>query len=186
MTNACRWEVNGLILVLLALAATSPQVQPASAPSAREAFRKIQNLAGEWEGKDDQGHPVKSKFLPVASNTAIMETLAMPEMEEMVTLYSLDIDSILLIHYCPTNNQPRMRAVPTDNAIMKLEFVFTGAGNLPDSNVGHEQKLVLQFTDEDHITERWTWRRNGKDTEMVFGLVRIGPGHKSSEKSTRD
>ena len=186
MTNACRWEVNGLILVLLALAARSPQVQPAAAPSAREAFRKIQNLAGEWEGKDDQGHPVKSKFLPVAANTAILETLAMTEMEEMVTLYSIDIDSILLIHYCPTNNQPRMRAVPTDNAIMKLEFVFTGAGNLPDSNVGHEQKLVLQFTDEDHITERWTWRRKGKDTEMVFRLVRIGPGHKSREKSTRD
>jgi hypothetical protein len=186
MTKACRWEVNGLILVLLTLAPTFPQVQPASAPSAREAFRKMQNLAGEWEGEDDQGHPLKTKFLSVASNTAIMETLAMPEMEEMVTLYSLDIDSILLIHYCPTNNQPRMRAVPTDNAITKLEFVFTGAGNLPDSNVGHEQKLVLQFTDEDHITERWTWRRNGKDTEMVFRFVRIGPGHKSSEKRTRD
>jgi hypothetical protein len=186
MTNACRWAVNGLILVMLALPATFPQVQPTSAPSAREGFRKIQNLAGEWEGKDDQGHPVKSKFLPVASDTAIMETLAMANMEEMVTLYSLDIDSIVLTHYCPTNNQPRMRAVPTDNLIMKLEFVFTGAGNLPDSNVGHEQKLVLQFVDKDHITERWTWRRNGKDTEMVFRLVRTGPGHKSSEKSTRD
>jgi hypothetical protein len=110
----------------------------------------------------------------------MMETLAMSEMEEMVTLYSLDIDSILLIHYCPTNNQPRMRAVPTGNAILELEFVFTGAGNLPDSSIGHEQKLILQFTDDDHITERWTWRRNGKDTEMVFRLVRIGPRHKSS------
>lgn len=186
MTNACRWEINGLILVLLALAATSPQVQPAAVPSAREAFRKIQNLAGDWEGKDEQDHPVKSKFLPVAGNTAVMETLAMPEMEEMVTLYSIDIDSIALIHYCPTNNQPRMRAVPTDNAITRLEFAFTGAGNLPDSNAGHEQKLVLQFTDEDHITEHWTWRHNGKDTEMVFRLARIGPGHKSSEKNTRD
>src|SRR5215472_17279749 len=178
MTNAWRWEVKVLILALLALAATFPQAPPTSAPSAREAFRKIQNLAGEWEGKDDQGHPVKSKFLPVASSTAIMETLAMGDMEEMVTLYSLDVDSIVLVHYCPTDNQPRMRAVPADNAIKELEFAFTGAGNLPDSNVGHEQKLILQFTDQDHITERWTWRRNGKDTEMVFRPVRIGPGHK--------
>src|SRR5262249_36598365 len=152
MTNAWRWAVNGLILALLALAAAFPQAPPASAPSAREAFRKIQNLAGDWEGKDDQGHPVKSKFIPVASSTAIMEPLALGDMDDVLTLYSLHVHSIVLVHYCPTHNQPRMRAVPADNAIKELEFAFTGAGNLPDSNVGHEQKLILQFTDQDHIT----------------------------------
>jgi len=157
----------------LAVLVVTAAGQSASVPSARDAFRKIQSLAGQWEGKDEQGSPVKSKFLAVASDTAVMETLSMTGMEEMVTLYSLDVDSIALTHYCPTNNQPRMRAVPTDNA-KQLEFVFTGAGNLSDSNVGHEHKLVLQFTDADHITERWTWRKNGKDTEMVFQLARVG------------
>jgi hypothetical protein len=146
--------------------------QAASQASARDAFKKIQSLAGQWEGKDEQGSPVKSKFVAVASDTAVMETLSMARMEEMVTLYSLDVDSIVLTHYCPTNNQPRMRAAPTDNT-NQLEFVFTGAGNLPDGDVGHEHKLVIQFTDKDHITEHWTWRRNGKDTEMVYQLARV-------------
>ena len=163
--------LNCLALAVLAVTAAGAAGQSASAVSARDAFRKIQSLAGQWEGKDEQGSPVKSKFLPVASDTAVMETLSMAGMEEMVTLYSLDVDSIVLTHYCPTNNQPRMRAAPTDDP-KQLEFAFTGAGNLPDSNVGHEHKLVLQFTDENHITERWTWRRNGKDTEMVFRLER--------------
>jgi len=158
-------------LALAVLVVTTAAGQSASVPSARDAFRKIQSLAGQWEGKDEQGSPVKSKFLAVASDTAVMETLSMAGMEEMVTLYSLDVDSIALTHYCPTNNQPRMRAAPSDDP-KQLEFAFTGAGNLPDSNVGHEHKLVLQFTDENHLTERWTWRRNGKDTEMVFRLER--------------
>lgn len=173
MTYLLRWRFLSCLTLAVLVGSVAAAGQAGSVLSAREAFRKIQSLAGEWEGKDEQGSPVKSRFLPVASNTAVMETLSMAGMEEMVTLYSLDIDSIVLTHYCPTNNQPRMRAVPTENT-NQLEFAFTGAGNLADSTVGHEHKLVLQFTDENHITERWTWRRNGKDTEMVFRLARAG------------
>jgi hypothetical protein len=100
-----------------------------------------------------------------------METLTMPEKDEMVTLYSLDGDSILLMHYCPTNNQPRMRAIPSGAPIKELVFSFQGAGNLPDLAVGHEHKLVASLDDPDHIAERWTWRNKGKDTEMVFHLT---------------
>ena len=38
--------------------------------------------------------------------------------------------------------------------------------------VGHEHKMVLDFEDKDHITERWTWRKNGKGTDMVYHLAR--------------
>ena len=46
-------------------------------------------------------------------------------------------------------------------------FTLLSAGNLPSIAVGHEHKMVLDFEDRDHITERWTWRKNGKDTDMV-------------------
>jgi hypothetical protein len=45
-------------------------------------------------------------------------------MEEMVTLYSIDGDGIALVHYCPTNNQPRMRVVPPSNNIRELSFDY--------------------------------------------------------------
>jgi FtsP/CotA-like multicopper oxidase with cupredoxin domain len=38
-------------------------------------------------------------------------------MDEMVTLCTLDSDGIALIHFCPMNNQPRMRFVPTGDNI---------------------------------------------------------------------
>jgi hypothetical protein len=61
-----------------------------------------------------------------------METLAPTGMEEMVTLYSIDRDAITLVHYCPTNNQPRMRAIPRPDQTGRLVFEFQGAGNLED------------------------------------------------------
>jgi hypothetical protein len=141
--------------------------------SADLAFEKLQGLAGEWEGKDERGNEVKSHFEMVASNTAVMETLRTSDMgEDMLTLYSVDVNTIVLLHYCPTNNQPKMRAIPESGAIKELTFSFVGAGNLPDASVGHEHKLVIQFVDKDHIVERWTWRRAGTDTEMVFNLAR--------------
>jgi len=147
-----------------------------SRASANDAFRKLQSLEGDWEGKDEEGEQVKSRFVSIASQTAVMETLTMPKEHDMVTLYSMDGDSIILMHYCPTNNQPRMRATPTVPPVKELVFSFQGAGNLPDIAVGHEHKLVIRFEDADHITERWTWRKAGKDTDMIFHLVRTHPG----------
>lgn len=144
----------------------------AAPPRVTAAFTKLQSLAGDWGGKDDDGNPVRTSFKSVVSNTAVLETLSMADMDEMLTVYSIDKDGIALVHYCPTNNQPRMRAVPQDESPRELEFQFQGATNLPDPAAGHEQHLVIQFEDKDHITERWTWRKAGKDTTMVYHFIR--------------
>jgi hypothetical protein len=136
------------------------------------AFKKLLSLAGDWEGKDEHGMVVKTTFKPMASNTAVMETLAMSGMDEMVSLYSVDQDSIALVHYCPTNNQPRMRAIPDSEDVKDLVFEFQGAGNLKSPSAGHQQHLVIRFDDSNHITETWTWRQNDKDTLLVFHLTR--------------
>src|SRR5216683_3203011 len=127
----CMFMGGGVLWALAAL--------PASA-----AFEKMQSLAGDWEGRAEEGNPVKSSFKVVASNTALLETLRVSGMEEMVTLYSVDKDGIALVHYCPTNNQPRMRAVPQSADVKELVFQFTGAGNLPELATGHEHKLVMR------------------------------------------
>jgi len=135
-------------------------------------FKKLQGLVGEWEGADDKHQPVKTSFKPIVSNTAMMETLSPSGMEEMVTVYSLDRDGISLVHFCPTNNQPRMRAVPNTEDVKELAFDFQGAGNLPSPETGHQHHLLIRFEDENHITETWTWRHEGMDMPMVFHLTR--------------
>ena len=141
-------------------------------PHSGAAFKKLQSLAGDWEGKDEHGMDVKTNFKVVATNTAVMETLAPSGMDEMVSLYSVDQDAIALVHYCPTNNQPRMRATPDSDDVKELVFEFQGAGNLKSPAAGHQHHLVIRFEDANHITETWTWRANDKDTLMVFRLAR--------------
>jgi hypothetical protein len=162
-------------LSLLILCLATLQVLGAADASrpATDSFRRLQSLAGDWRGTDEHGQTVRSRFQSIASNTAVMETLAPAGMEEMVTLYSIDRDAITLVHYCPTNNQPRMRAVPGPDEGGRLVFEFQGAGNLEDLSEGHEHKLVIDFKDRDHIDEHWTWRHKGSDTEMTFRLVRV-------------
>jgi len=155
---------TALLSALFAIAAT-PLI---AAIHSEAAFQKLQSLAGDWEGKDEHGMTAKTSFHVLASKTAVMETLSPSGMESMVTLYSLDNDGIALVHYCPTNNQPRMRAVPQTDDVKELNFDYQGAGNLKSPATGHQHHLVLRFQDENHITESWTWREDGKDTPMNF------------------
>jgi hypothetical protein len=165
--------VNGRRLAWLLLLATLFAGSPLLAsPHSAAAFKKLLSLAGQWEGKDEHGMVVTTVFKPMASNTALMETLAASGMEEMVSLYSVDQDSIALVHYCPTNNQPRMRVTPDSDDFKELVFEFQGAGNLKSPAEGHQHRLVIDFDDVNHITETWTWRQNNKDTLMVFHLTR--------------
>jgi hypothetical protein len=161
-----RMCLPAVVAIAISLSAQPP------ANHAAEAFKKVQSLAGDWQGKDEQGNEVKSNFKLMISNTVVMETLDASGMEEMLTLYSVDGNGISLLHYCPTNNQPHMRAVPASNNVKELVFSFLDAGNLSSIAVGHEHKMVMEFDDKDHITERWTWQKNGKDTEMIYHLVR--------------
>ena len=162
-------KISLLCAVLLLGAIAAAQAQQNFAP---DAYKKLQSLAGDWAGKDEEGGEVKSNFKLAISNTVVMETLTAAGMEEMLTLYSVDGDGISLLHYCPTNNQPHMRAVPSSGDVKQLTFSFLSAGNLPSIATGHEHKMVLDFEDKDHITERWTWQKNGKDMDMVYHLVR--------------
>src|ERR1700674_2415295 len=140
------------LAVILAVADAGSGAIPASSKAAT-AFEKLKTLVGDWQGKDGKGEQAKTSFKLVAGNTAVSETLEMSGMDEMLTLYSIDGDTIALLHYCPTNNQPRMRSIPEAGDIKQLVFSYLGAGNLPSIAVGHEHKLVIQFEDKDHITE---------------------------------
>jgi len=151
-----------LLLPIAAFAATNSEA----------AFKKMQSLAGEWTGTDEHGMQAKSTFKLIVSGTTLMETLAMSGMEEMVTFYHIDGNAITLIHYCPTNNQLRMRAIPASADPKELAFEFEGAANLASPATGHQHKLTLHFDDANHITETWVWRQNGKDTPMVVHLTR--------------
>ena len=159
---------TSLLLAILTIAA----MPLLAAIHSEAAFKKLQSLAGEWEGQDEHGMAARTNFQLLAANTAVMETLSPSGMDEMVTLYSMDNDGIALVHYCPTNNQPRLRVVPQSDDVKELSFDFQGAANLKSPSTGHQHHLLLRFIDDHHIAEAWTWREDGKDTPMSFRFSR--------------
>jgi len=70
------------------------------------AFQKVKSLAGTWEGKDAAGMAAKSKFEVVVNGTTVLETLSMSGTEDMLSVYSVDGDSVVLVHYCPPTTSP--------------------------------------------------------------------------------
>lgn len=168
-----RSRIVAYSLGLLAWGSLTGAVKPGTnSPAATSAFKKLVALSGDWVGKDDAGRLGKTSFRVVASDTAVLENLTPPGMEDMVTIYSVDGDSIAMIHYCPTNNQPHMKATPDSADANELTFNFLSAGNLATPETGHQHKLVLRFEDTNHITEFWTWRQNGKDLPMTIHFTR--------------
>jgi len=164
-------RLTSMLVTLLTVTPSHAQT-PASATPAELAFQRLQSLAGEWEGKDEHGMAVRTVFQSSISRTVIMEMLTPSGIPPMMTLYSLDGNGIAIVHYCPTNNQPRMKAVPGGGALTELLFSFIDAGNLATPETGHEHKLVIHFEDGDHITETWTWHESGQDHDQVFHFSR--------------
>ena len=155
-----------LSLVLL-LAAT------AFAQDAQKAFDQLKTLNGTWVGKASNGHELKVSFRPTAGGSALMSEM-MGE-EDMVTMFHMDNDRLLMTHYCGAGNQPRMQASLSPDG-ETITFTFVDATNLSSAKAGHMDRVVITIPDLDHHTEDWTFKQDGKEMKEHFELARAKAG----------
>lgn len=145
--------------------AAAEQASPASA-----AFEKLKSLAGKWDGEDGHRHEIELS----AAGTVVMETMGPGTAHEMVNMYFLDEDRLMLTHYCAGGNQPQMQLQPQKSSEV-MHFDFVGGTNLDpavDQHI-HAAKIVLK--DNDTMESHWTGYENGKaHHEMIFHLSRHG------------
>jgi hypothetical protein len=153
-------------LVLL-LAAT------AFAQNAQKAFDQLKTLNGTWEGKATNGHDTKVLFRSTAGGSALMSEI-MGE-EDMITMFHMDNNRLLMTHYCGAGNQPRMQASLSPDG-KTITFAFVDATNLSSPKAGHMDHLVITIPDAEHHTEDWTFKQDGKEMKEHFELVRAKAG----------
>ena len=157
--------------------------KPATPSSATlSAFEKLKSLVGEWEARDGVsygGKPIRISYKLVSRGSGVMETYTQVGVDviEMVTVYHLDGDNLVLTHFCAVNNQVRLRAEPPVEGANELRFAYVDASNLSVSNRDVMHNLVVTFQDRDHFTQAWTWRSTndkGKtfDDKAVYNFVR--------------
>jgi hypothetical protein len=158
--------VMSLLLVLgtLAVAAESDP---------RKSFDKLKSLAGAWQGKTSDGQPVDVTFRVTSGGSALMSEIM--GKEDMISMFHLDGDRLLMIHYCSAGNQPRMKATTSPDGRM-LRFDFIDATNLASPEAGHMQRVIFTFPDADHHTEEWFFVQDGKEAgHERFNLERKKP-----------
>jgi len=138
--------------------------------SAQKTLDRFKSMVGTWQGKSPSGGTSEVTYRLAAGGTAVMADMHMAG-DDMVSMYYVDGDQLLMTHFCPTNNQPRMKAVISPDLNI-VTFDFLDATNLPGPQAGHMHRAVFLFSDPGHYSEEWTWKQEGKDTKMYFEMQR--------------
>ena len=140
-----------------------------AASAAQKSFEKLKALDGTWEGKSLNGQPLEVAYRVTSNGSAIMSEIK--GKEDMISMFNLDGDRVLLTHYCAVGNQPRMVASASPDG-KTFTFDFVDATNLPTPDAAHMIRMVLAMPDANHHTEEWTFSDHGKEHKEVFDLRR--------------
>jgi len=137
------------------------------------AFDQLKSLAGEWQGKTSSGAPVTLSYSLVSNGSAVMEHLLHSKQEEMITMYTLDGDRLVVTHYCSAGNQPTMQTAPSPAANGKYDFSFVRVAGTKTPDEGRMVALSLSIPDKDHLTQTWTFEDHGKSMVETFTYTRV-------------
>ena len=140
-----------------------------AASAAQTSFEHLKSLNGAWEGKDPNGQPVQVDYRVTSNGSALMSEIKGDE--NMISMFHLDGERLLMTHYCGAGNQPRMVASTAPDG-KTITFDFLDATNLASPDAGHMHRLVISMLDTSHHTEEWVYSDHGKEMKEVFDLRR--------------
>jgi hypothetical protein len=151
-----------LLLAGMAAYVTAEAAGPKSeSMSAAEAFSRLKTLAGDWEADTQMGKAHLNIQL-IAGGTSLVERETGDKMPEMMTVYYVDGDRLLLTHYCMAGNQPRMQARSFNPETGEVAFEFLDATNLTTPGAGHMHNAKIRIADRDHLVTEWEFYENGQ------------------------
>jgi len=147
-------------LMAIAILACSLQAEP----KPHALFDELKKLEGHWSS-DQKEHAADVTYKLSSGGTVLVETMAMANHAEMITMYHPDGEGLALTHYCMLGNQPRMKAAK-DQKPGVIKFEGDGGTNMkPDDK--HMHTLTVTFIDADHIKQDWTLFDGGKEQTVV-------------------
>lgn len=140
---------------------------------AHKSFDLLKGMEGNWVGTNQKGQSLQVTFRMTAGGSALMSEIRGMDKknvpEDMVTMFHLDGDRLVMTHYCGAGNQPRMKITSADAKSVSFEF-FDGTNIGPGE--GHMQRATFSQADADHQTEEWVFLDHGKEMRELFTLER--------------
>jgi hypothetical protein len=165
----------GVLLLFFGSAAVHAGEQSLGPYSGSKGFERMKELTGIWEGASNmakEGERVRVEYRLSSGGSSIVETLFPGTPHEMVSVYFDNKGQLTMTHYCVLRNQPRMKLQKAD--AQNLNFVFAGGTNIDPKKDAYMGSLTITFVDQNHIVEKWTLFKEGKEQEKtVFELSRV-------------
>lgn len=151
-------------ILLVSTWAIAGEAAKASKTDAAAMFERFKALEGEWEAQSADMGKVRAIYRVVGGGSAVEEHFSGEKIPggEMITLYHLDGDRLVLTHYCAAQNQPRMVAKRIDPAKGEVDFAFLDATNLSSPKAGHMRNARIQLVDANHFNSQWEFFQDGK------------------------
>lgn len=155
-----------LAALFLALIPTAAMAIPDGA--AKQAFDKMKTLVGKWEGTMGDGAqamPATVEYKLTGGGSALVETLGPGSPYEMVSVYHMDGDSLVMTHYCGAGNQPFMKFKPGKDA-NTLFFDFVSGMNMKPGDM-HMHSVTFTFAGPGRVVSTWQSYSGGKPGEKA-------------------
>ncbi len=150
--------------IAIGLALTlSPHIAARAQPrvDARDGFERLKRLVGTWSvGVDGM-----ATYKLTGGGKVLVE-----DMRGMMTTYYLDVDRLVLTHFCGAGNQPRMRVQKMDDR--NISFEMFDITNLADPKAYHSTHLDVVFVSEDRVDLAYRGSTDGRVSTQIFQLTR--------------
>ena len=160
--------VPSAVLIVMSIVMINGRVVRAES-DAQRSFHQLATLEGKWVGKGSEGQPIEVTFRMTGGGSALMSEIHGHGPENMLTMFHMDGDRLLMTHYCGAGNQPRMKVVASDAKSVSFEF-FDGTNIGPGA--GHMQQATFSWPDANHHTEEWVFLDHGTAHKELFTLER--------------
>ena len=171
--SQCLRHLASIAVLLVVLGGTAPlAAQQSSGVDGQAAFEMLKKLEGRWAGTFgydgvDETYPVVHEFHVFGKGTAVMESMFSGTDDEMISMYHLEGDDLVMTHYCAAGNQPRMKFDPEEASATALPFGFAGGSNLDPAKDGHLHSGKIALNDDGTIESSWTRWVEGKQVGVV-------------------
>jgi hypothetical protein len=142
---------------------------------AASAFEFLKTLTGDWERlgeeHDHGGKSHATTFRQTAAGSSVMETIFPGEAMEMISIYHMDGDDLLLTHYCALQNAPILKFEKSDKP-GEIKFAFHGGTNFDPKVDAHVHEGVMQIKDANTIETSFVGYSGGKPDQKPHGILK--------------
>jgi len=142
----------------------------------KSAFEYIKTLAGNWERSGVSGHEHGSNssvvsFKVTAAGSAVMETYNAGQRNEMISVYHMDGNTLLMTHYCALKNAPMMKFEKSEKP-GEIKLGFFGGTNFDPKVDAHAHEATIEVKDHDTFEVSSVGYTGGKPLAPAVSLMK--------------